>query len=227
MNRREALKLMDDFLEGNLPDDVRIAFEAHLLTDPVCQDELNRQRSLLSEASSLPRDLPPRRDLWPGIRSRIGEGDGKSEPASGDAVTRPVKWRRIWRPATTIAAICLIGLAAVFTGRFLGAGRDGQSGLVGLVTDLYELGGWNEVEEEFLKAISDLNATFEMRRESIPGPALRVIEESLQVIDDAIATSRSAVAENPFNMELQTFLSDTYRQKVELLEWTTQIISLN
>jgi hypothetical protein len=227
MNRQEALKLMDDYLEGTLPDGVRIAFEAHLLTDPVCQSELDRLRSLLSEASSLPSELPPRRDLWPGIQSRIGEGNGKSEQASGNAITRPVKWSRTWRPVTTIAAICLIGLAAVFIGRFPSRDSEGQSGLVGLIADVYGIGGWNEAEQEFLKTISDLNAAFEMRRESIPGPALKVIEESLRVIDDAIESSRSAVAENPSSMVLQTFLSDTYRQKVELLEWSTQIISLN
>lgn len=226
MNREEALNAMDDYLEGTLPEDVRIAFEAHLLTDPESQQELERLRALLREASALAGARAPRRDLWPGIEARIGRGlrrDGTASPAGS-----PDRWARLLRSGAVVAALVVIVIGSVLAARFLAKGPEEMTGFTAFLSeDSSGLGAWIEAEREYLQVISSLARPVEELRKRLPDIAREVILESLRVVDEAIASSRAAVEENPGDPGLHVLLSDAYRTKVELLEWTEQIISLN
>jgi hypothetical protein len=51
------------------------------------------------------------------------------------------------------------------------------------------------------------------------------IEKNLQIIDQAIAESRAALARDPNNPDLPLMLSGVYQTKVELLQHAVQLSS--
>ncbi len=226
MNRDEALRWMDDYLEGSLPDDIRIAFEAYLLTDPETEAEVERLRALARKASALPEGIAPRRDLWPVIEGRITRTERISVPESAlRSVPRPV---RPWRPLVSLAAVALLALVSVYTARVVSDGFRGESGISYLFTEVRSaLVDWLPSEEEYLWVMGDLDGQDEEWQARIPEVARDTLLENLRILDEAIASSRLAVEENPTDPALHARLSDVYQTKIELLQWAAQIISLN
>jgi hypothetical protein len=226
MNRDEALRLMGDYLEGTLPDDVRIAFEAYLLTDPEAQEELEHLRALTREATALPEGIAPRRDLWPEIETRVRAA---GQRGIVERVALPMRVRtRTWRPLAAVAAVVLLAFLSVSTARYLTGGMGGSSGLPPFLAEAGSgLVAWQPAEEGYLWAIDALSRPVKEWQTELPDIARISIMESLLVMDNAIASSKLAIEENPTDPALHVRLSDAYQTKLELLEWTTQIISLN
>ncbi len=226
MNRDEALRLMDEYLEGTLPDDVRIAFEAYLLSDPDAQEELEHIRALNREATALPEGMAPHRDLWPEIEARVR---GAGQTGTIGHATIPLRVRtRTWRPLAAVAAVVLLAFLSVSTARYLTGGLGGAGGLPPFLAEEDSgLTAWLQAEEGYLWAIDALSRPVEEWQTELPDITRDPIMESLLVVDEAIASSKLAMKENPTDPAVHARLSDAYQTKLELLEWTTQIISLN
>jgi hypothetical protein len=220
MDREQAMRLMGDYLEGDLPEDVRIAFEAHLLSDPVCQEELDRLRAVADEAARLPDGIAPGRDLWPGIAGRITTPDG--------GLTRRMRFSRFRQTVLMSAAAVVLVATAIVSARLLAGDGDRPTLFTRLLErGVEELQGMAQAEQEYLRVIEDLSRSVEDRRDRLPAEARDVIDHNLRMLDEAISSSRTAVAENPADAMLQGMLNDVYRQKVELLEQTARIIALD
>ena len=98
-----------DYLEGDAPDAVRAAVEAHAEECADCRQLLEDIGDIRSEAAALPA-LTPSHDLWGGIAERI---DARVIPLERPARTI-VPARRSWaRPA--IAAAALVAVTAGIT----------------------------------------------------------------------------------------------------------------
>ena len=85
---------LDDWIAGRLDPETAGAVEAHLGACPSCRLDAEAARALASVLPSLPRSVPPSRDLWEGIERRI---------------TRPTR-RRV--PGALIAATVAVAGAA-------------------------------------------------------------------------------------------------------------------
>lgn len=96
-----------DYLEGDAPELVRLAVEAHAATCAACGELLADVQRIRSEASALPA-LTPSRDLWSGIAPRIDT----PVIAFGTAhKAQDIPRRRSWFiPA--LAAAALVGVTA-------------------------------------------------------------------------------------------------------------------
>jgi hypothetical protein len=101
----EVADRLASYLEGELPDAMRIAIEAHASGCAECGRLLSEIDSLRVEAAALPL-LEPSRDLWAGIAERI---DARVLPLDTTGAARLAGGRRIWRhPAVAAAALVLV-----------------------------------------------------------------------------------------------------------------------
>jgi hypothetical protein len=99
-----------DYLEGDAPDAVRAAVQAHAEECAACGALLADLEDIPVQAAALP-SLAPSRDLWSGIAERI---DARVLPLERPAVRTIVPARRSWaRPA--VAAAALVGATAGIT----------------------------------------------------------------------------------------------------------------
>jgi hypothetical protein len=93
-----------DYLEGDAPDAVRAAVEAHAEECGSCGPLLADLQGIRRDAASLPV-LVPSRDLWSGIAERI---DARVLPLGRPARQTIVPVRRTWaRPAVAAAALVI------------------------------------------------------------------------------------------------------------------------
>jgi anti-sigma factor RsiW len=97
---------LDAWLDGELSPADRMQAERHVGECAECRENAARLRALRDAAAALPREIPPARDLWPGIAARL------SEPA---VVPFPAR-RRLARPlALAAAAAVLMALSSALT----------------------------------------------------------------------------------------------------------------
>lgn len=215
---------------------------------PDCGDEPGDPGDaiLAERARDLPRELPPRRDLWPEIEARIleeEEGRGAArDGASGRMPPRrsPGRHRRGLRPwALGLAAAA--GLAGLVAGAGLFGGGDlpwmgpgesteAQPGVrpEGPGSPVVE-GGPSVAEGRFVggrAVVRSLEGEYgpvieELRRladASELAPETReALEESLATIDRAIAEARRALETDPAASQAVRALRRMYDAKVDLL----------
>ena len=101
-----------DFLEGDAPDAVRAAVEAHAEDCAECSLLLADLQAIPRRAAALPA-LTPSRDLWSGIAERI---DARVLPMQRPATQIIVPARRSWaRPAIAAAALVIVTAGITYT----------------------------------------------------------------------------------------------------------------
>ena len=192
------VKLNED-VDGTLAARVRATVEAHLADCAGCQAAIVELRALLTAAAALPKSIPPQRNLWTAIETRIVQ-----------RATWNVQ-RRWWRGALAAAAVFVIAL--------------GLYRLFRVPRSDFRVGegqGWAAVQAEFDRASDELELTLATERERLRPETVALLERNLAVIDAAIAESRAALARDPANGELRRFFAAASRQKVELLRWVTR-----
>jgi hypothetical protein len=286
LNCDEFAAKLADYLDGDLPDVVRVAMETHASSCTECGRLLAEIESLRTDAATLPL-LEPSRDLWAGIAERI---DARVLPLDTRRPTRVTTIQRSWRhPAVAAAALVLITASvthvwtrlsygtpsapgatpvAVSTpvgtlpsstvsttentpggtvgtapsvrpsqriattgerGTQRGAGRGAGRGSVSQRAVSPPLGTLvsqpvtaarmmkTEVEPVYDQEIVKLRAIVRERRSQLDPKTVAVLEQSIAVIDSAIAQSRAALAKDPASGFLATQLNHSLEKKVELL----------
>lgn len=268
-----AVKLAD-YLDGDLPDAVRGAVDAHASRCAACARLLSEIEALRVEAAALPL-LEPSRDLWTGIAERM---DARVLPLESPRVARVAAIRRTWRhPAVAAAALVLVtaGVTHVWTralytppvtasapvatpsqavavdpvvvepsapdaddGRRevrreasapravrgverpaprLAAGGGAAQPTARLASRSANGIMKAEVEPVYDREILKLRAIVRERRSQLDPKTVAVLEQSIAVIDSAIAQSRAALAKDPASGFLATQLNHSLEKKVELL----------
>jgi hypothetical protein len=258
-----------DYLEGDAPDAVRAAVEAHLELCADCRTLLGDLQTIRHDAAALPA-LTPSRDLWSGIAERI---DAPVIPLGRPARTI-VATRRSWtRPAIAAAALVVvtagiahyatrmkydptltadtsrttapvvaeslpapmrevavapaIGQPAPDAGGETTIGRPGAQRAPGVTPALVastnraaprnaaQLAG--DEQPLYDREIAKLRTIVKSRRAQLDPATVAVLEQSIAVIDSAIAQSRAALAKDPASGFLATQLNHSLEKKVELL----------
>src|SRR5689334_11666099 len=92
---------LGDYLEGDAPEGVRAAMDAHAATCAECGALLDDVAAIRREAGALP-SLTPSHDLWAGIAARLD--DSVVVPMDGTRTIRRLP-RRWVRPAIAAAAL--------------------------------------------------------------------------------------------------------------------------
>lgn len=219
MKCNEIEHLMNDYVDGTLPEAAITAFEDHIAHCTACNTELTQLRTLMKRTEEISGGISPRRDLWPGIEGRIEEKDRKEERDS----FRIPAYRSHIRSLVAAAATLLIIAGSLTIPRFLDKGMRSlmESELrwnIGMITTAAMEQHYQGISEGLFYSISkDLVALSET--------TLAIIDEHMQIIDNAIEDSRAAFMNDPSDAELQSMLSSAYQHKVALLQWTAQLIT--
>lgn len=74
-------------------------------------------------------------------------------------------------------------------------------------------------------AVADLEQVLEEGRDRLDPATVQVLEESLRTIDTAIEDARRALAADPANAQMNTYLAGTMQRKLNLLREASQIVT--
>lgn len=254
-----------DYLEGDAPEVVRAAVDAHAESCAACRQLLADLTGMRVEAAALPA-LTPSRDLWAGIAERI---DTPVLPMDVARTAAATSVRRSWaRPAVAAAALVVLtaGITYYLTRASLvrsaapsqvaaavatpavtqtdaapagvtlpvsepvaevtsvagasGVRRPAQRATVAVSTPA-RLASTNpalsQVDSVFAGEIKSLRQMLRVRRAELDPSTVAVLEQSIAVIDSAIAQSRAALLKDPASGFLASQLSHSLEKKVELL----------
>lgn len=183
-------------LDGSGAGDGR-ALAEHLASCASCRALEEDLRRLRAAAAELPPEIPPSRDLWPGIAARIGR-----PRASG--------WRGpgMWLAATALVAVGSSALTAAWLR------SDDPPPPVSVAWD-----------RDLDRACDELRAAVEARRDELDPETLALVEENLRIVDRAVAETRAALAADPNNADLQKSLADVGEQRLALLRLALDLAS--
>jgi hypothetical protein len=180
---------------------------------------MNKPRfdSLDDALASVPRDVQPTRDLWPGIRQAMGERT-PGTPTDLSAVRAARRARMQWplALAASLGVVCLVGalcwsviherIGPTLTARTTAPSLPGNT--------LVNFGPPQTAA--YLAAHAALERTFNERLKLL-APATRArVEADLETIRRANADLRSALAHDPASPLLLQLLQSTGQQEIDL-----------
>lgn len=197
---------LSEYIDGDLAADERATLEAHLATCAECRSVLRELEAVAVRAQAI-EDRSPATNLWPGIAERLE----RRTPV----VPLHARRRRFTLSLTQLAAAAAIVVAlGLSAGLWLGTrGRAAPP-----ATALTPAALTPAAEVSYDKAVAELEAALQQHRTQLDTATVRVIQENLAVIDQAIAEAKAALAADPANVYLNTHLAQTQRQKLDLLQ---------
>src|SRR5471030_13424 len=208
------------YLDGDLPEGERGYVESHLAACELCRADLDGLRRVVRRAASLD-DRPPERDLWAGIARSI------ATPSTSDVVPLASRRRRVsfTVPQLAAAALTLMALSNGVAAAFLHpsgtrAANDSavQNPAVTTVRTVASPGTpADQIASSYASAIGELQQSLDSRRGRLDTATVRVVEQSLKIIDQAIGQARKALAKDPDNQYLNSHLQRAYDRKLDLL----------
>lgn len=221
---------LSDYIDRELTEQDRSKLDAHLAGCASCAVALDELRAVQARASQLP-SRPPRHDLWPGIAERIASTAAlQLDTPNGAAASRR-------RYAFSLPQLAAAGIAlAVASGGGALLLRPGlQSADRGAVPAVQPAAAVTadavslrqasvRAEETYGAAVADLQSVLDAGRGQLSPGTIEVLERNLAVIDSAIAQAERAVAGDPANAYLNTHLTRTMRQKLDLLRQAAMLV---
>ena len=202
---------LSEYLDDELPAEQRGQVSDHLAVCANCRATLEELRSVASEAAAV-TDSPPHRDLWRGIAARI-------EPRRVSPFRRAITSRLTFTlPQLAAAGLTLMLLSGglVWMARSGNPQADFQP-VTALVATDPALTPANFADRNYDDAIADLQRTLDAERTKLDPETVRVLEQNLKSIDDAIDQCRRALQADPSNVYLNTHLADARQRKLVLL----------
>ena len=212
MKCEEALKRLDDYVDGALPEAEFQEIELHIAGCPACRAAEEGLRDLLARASRLPREMPPPRDLWPAIRQRID--------APRVLAPRPERSGARWWTLGSLAAAAAVVVALVSTLTSVGPSPAPQAGATGVAQPAgagSAAAPMQQAETEYMRATGQLMDVLNARRGSLSPETQTAVSKNLQAIDEALGELRQALDKDPGNRQLNKMLASTQQKKLNLL----------
>jgi anti-sigma-K factor RskA len=220
---------LSEYIDGELGASERGRVERHLAGCGDCARLVDELRAVATEAAALP-DVPPTRDLWPGIQGRLApRRAARSVPlrrgeSRGSPATRPWSQRRlmITVPQLLAAGLAVASLSAGVVWATLG-GPAGAGVPAGPVAAVPAPASPGVVLAAYQPGMAELEAEYERRRDELDPETIRVVERSLAMIDAAIQEANEALAADPSSGFLNTRLADAMRMRMTLLRQASSI----
>lgn len=152
--------------------------------------------------AKLPRDIPPARDLWPGIATHI-------------AARRTHSRRTGWSYGAAAAAVVVVAVAAVWTTRMVRTPESGNPVIAITVP----------VTSSTPPETVDPRAQFAAQLASdtgLPPVARRALLSNLQLVQENILRTQAAVKKYPGDVNLRALLFNLYQQEARLMNEAQQ-----
>ena len=217
--------LLDDYVTGDLTDEVRAPVADHVAVCAICSAEVESLKRILERAAELPKSIDPPAEAWSNIRSAIL----REENAGASHVVRHDRsfWRR---PAVlgVAAAVVVAVLSSTVTALYMNSRSTSgsQSAAVGSSPDAgtpATLAAFTVEENSYLRQASALQDLLDQQESALAPETIAQLKASLRTIDEAILEARNALMRDPSNKLLIDMLSSNYKQKVDLLRRSTEI----
>lgn len=205
------------YLDGDLAASELARAEAHLAACGECRTALEELKQLVRHARALD-DTAPARDLWAGIARRIA-----TVPRDADVV--PITSRRrvsFTMPQLAAAAVALMALSAGAVSVAMQREAPAQTaalapaangGVTGIPVTARQV-----TEASYDSVIGELQRSLDERRGQLDTATVRVLEQTLDVINAAIAQALAALENDPNNQYLNQQLQRTLDRKLHLLQ---------
>ena len=239
----ELRSQLNDFVDESLDRELRRQVAEHLRDCADCRQEVADLRELLAAGATLPTELEPQRDLWPGIARRIGAADtgGDAELSRTEARQRSAaagSANAIFSPANLAAAavfaLVLIGAAAIWrSGQpVVGTSSGGKGDLAS--TDSRPATGMMTSDAAAARTLLALEAetrsvphaavafvptiaeTGDRGDRGLGEGALTALGRDLAMVDRAITELQSAWLADPDNGDIGRRLAVAYRIRARL-----------
>ena len=209
---------LSEYIDGELDNEERLALEAHLATCGSCYATLAELRQVVARAQSL-EDSSPSTDLWPEIRARL-------TPDRRPVVTR-ARHFSFSVPQLLAASVVLALLSA--GGMWIGLRSTkptvtANQNITSPPPD-YTLASASRWRTSTDAAITELEEALARNQGQLDTATVRVLRQSLAVIDRAIAQAQRALKRDPGSNYLNLHLANTMRQKIELLRRANALAS--
>jgi len=168
----------------------------------------DRTDSITERARRLPRELPPARDLWPGIREGI-EPDRRPRAAGWNA------WVPAALAASVVVAVGLVGLLRSYAPDAPGGGDRGGEAPVAATPASF--GPTFTLGPKYEDARASLAGDLEERLRALPPETREVVTRNLGAIRQAVDEINAALEADPGNLLLQRLLMDAYHDELAVL----------
>jgi hypothetical protein len=216
MNEHLTLDELGDLVDGSLsaPDAQRAA--RHLDGCERCRSEMSRLRGVIAAAAALPKTVEPPPELWRTIRE-----DLEARKVAHLHVPRPVPaWR--WNPARAwlIAASIVVVTTTVLLARSSARKPMNVGSGLGPPASTVE-----RIELRYMPTLTQLSASLRERSASVPRKTIATVNQSLEIVDSAIAETRAALIQDPENRGIAELLSANYQRKMDLLKRASELAS--
>jgi hypothetical protein len=236
-NHREWTARLSEYLSDELSGADKLAVEAHLATCDECNRALQDLARVVDEADAL-GDIEPPADLWPGIAAAIvASSDSAGDAHDGARVIAfpgarapraSVDRVEVSRRGLAAAAVVLVALtaaAAWFAGSTAAApGQPAADPFAGPAGAIAPVSGEAPPPEAMAGELAVLEDVLASARSVLDPNTVRVLERNLGVIEQAIADSREALAQDPGNTFLAQHLERMYRRKLVYLQDAVRLV---
>lgn len=212
----EIRERLSDYLDGELSDALRSEVERHVEGCLLCSRELKELRAVVEGARRLPREIRPRRDLWPGIEARVSGARRLAWPRALATGRSRAQWLQLAAAALLVLAVSLsiwwLGWRAVAPEP--PAIADAPSDPAALVRRAEQA----RAEDRVLLTRTDLLTAVERHRGVLEDETLHALEEDMRLLDRAIGEIRAALERYPNDRRLHLLLATRYQQERKLLQ---------
>jgi hypothetical protein len=211
MSCDEIRQSFDDYLDDELSARARHQVERHVTSCDGCRAELTELRSLIEAARELELQTAPDHDLWPAIAARLESETAAETP---------------WWLRLAAAGIALAILSVPLSVWWMGRSDESARSTFQYERPTQPLTVQAELaraEDGVLLPRTDLLTAIELRRDVVPDDTLHVLEESMMLLDRAIAETRAALDEDPQNLRLRMLLAARYQQERKLLQKVSRV----
>ena len=207
---------LSEFVDGDLPAAEHQALEAHLHECAACASVVDELRRVVDRARTLD-DRPPTADLWTGIEAKITAEQGSTVVDLGER--RQLLQRRFsfTAPQLLAASIAMLAVGALAWNTLSGpgSGQPVEQAAAPAATQVLTVGML--AADRYGLAIEEIEQILDRERDRLDPVTVRVIEEKLIIIDNAIEDARRALAQDPGSEYLNDHLVNTMRQKLSML----------
>jgi putative zinc finger protein len=218
-------KQLSAYLDEELDSASRNRLEAHLAGCAECAAVLADLRAIIAAAPHY-TGREPGRDLWKSIESRLGEAEvvpiGTVRPPDRLTARPPARhfgWTALIAASLAMAAV---GGGAVWLA--LRPSRTIEAPLVNQPAGPAAI-QVAFADREFDAAVQDLEEVLAAGRGRLDTATVRLVEENLRKIDEALADARAAIQRDPANAYLNRQIAANMRLKLNLLRSAANAIA--
>jgi anti-sigma factor RsiW len=202
-------ELLHDYADGELSRQMEIEVEEHLRGCQACRRAVAGIRRLRVAASRLPKEIPARHDLWPGIAARLAP--------SARGHRRPTPWAH----PLLAAAVLVIVVTGVLLRHQLRV--EPAPGVAGKAEINAVFATFDATDREASAAAETVMSALGGHQGTPAAQAAKALAKNLRVVDAAIRTLREALQSDPGDFGVVRQLRREYQHKTALILQTARL----